>query len=514
MKLILVFIGVISAASVLFGQTQIGNSTFENWESTSNELHEPVNWNSFKTASGSWSSFGGQQMDWSTDIRPGSTGTKSVRIWSNSVLGIIANGNVTLGQINMGSTTANDPSNYNYTKTSDANFSESLTDTPDSIVFWVKYVPINGASQARASIILHDNYNFKDPNEVGGINTVATAILNYGATGGNWVRKSIPFNYVSATANTHILITFTSNMTPGGGSNNDQVWIDDIELIYNPVSTNLPVVAVNDGVTTFENVAIAIDVLANDTDPEDDFNIAGITIITAPTNGSVAINTSTGVITYTPNAGYFGTDSFEYEVCDNGTPVFCDIATVNINILEVIVGNNPIVAINDNVTIGMDSQIVIPVTANDIDYENDINLNSLVVSSSASNGSTVVNTITGEVTYTPNGGFVGFDSFTYTICDGGSPFTCDQAVVFINVTSTNGFIESTLENVSVSVFNRELFIQSVSQLEGIYIIYSSVGTIVQEGVISSKVDFNQPTGIYFVHLLSDKGDLIRKIISF
>jgi hypothetical protein len=515
MKRFLLVISAVSTSAMLFAQTQIGNSGFENWETSSAELHEPINWNSFMTASGGLNTFADQQMDWSTDIRPGSTGTKSVKIWSRSAsFGVIANGNVTLGQINMGSAIPNNSGNYNYTKTTDAAFSEALTDSPDSIVFWVKYVPVNGASLARASIVLHTNMNFKDPNDVGSGNTVATAILNFGATGGVWVRKSIPFTYVSASANTHIIATFTTNSTPGGGNANDDVWIDDIELIYNPVVTNLPVVAVNDAANTFEDVAVAIDVLANDTDPEDDFNIAGITITTAPTNGNVAINTTTGVITYTPNAGYFGTDMFEYEICDNGTPVFCDIATVNINILEVIVGNNPITAVNDNVSTNMDVEIIIDVTANDVDFENDIDFTTLSIVAGPTNGSTVINTTTGEVTYSPNGSFFGFDSFTYSICDGGTPSTCDQAIVFVNVINTSGIEENELENISVSVSNGKLFVQSESELEGVYSVYSSLGALVQEGQVVSKTDFSHPAGIYFVHIQNAKGELIRKVISF
>jgi hypothetical protein len=515
MKRLLLFISAVSTSAILFAQTQIGNSGFENWETSSAELHEPINWNSFMTASGGLNSAADQQMDWSTDIRPGSSGSKSVKIWSRAAaFGIIANGNVTLGQINMGSAIANNSGNYNYTKTTDAAYSETLTDSPDSIVFWVKYVPVSGTSQARASIILHTNMNYKDPNDVASSNTVATAILNFGATGGAWVRKSIPFTYVSASANTHIIATFTTNSTPGGGNANDNVWIDDIELIYNPVVTNLPVVAVNDAATTFEDVPVAIDVLANDTDPEDDFDIAGITITTAPTNGSVVINTTTGVITYTPNAGYFGTDMFEYEICDNGTPVFCDIATVNINILEVIVGNNPITAVNDNVSTNMNTALIIAVTANDVDFENDIDNTSLTIVANATNGSTTINTVTGEITYTPNASFSGFDSFTYSICDGGLPATCDQAIVFVNVINTSGIEENELENIQISVSNGQLFVNSLNELEGTYTVYSSLGTMIQEGQVVSKTNFSHPAGVYFVHIQNAKGELIRKVISF
>ncbi len=41
--------------------------------------------------------------------------------------------------------------------------------------------------------------------------------------------------------------------------------------------------------------------------------------VTAPTNGIVSISNN-GSFTYTPNTGFVGLDSFEYQVCDNGVP--------------------------------------------------------------------------------------------------------------------------------------------------------------------------------------------------
>ena len=507
-----------SASVMLFAQTQIGNSNLENWENVGTSTEEPLNWNSFKTGSGSVSGlFGSTTIARSTAVRPG-TGTYCARIWSKSTLGIIANGNMTIGRIEMGNSTPTSASNYNYSTTSNTSFSEALTDTPDSLVFWVKYTNANSNSMARVSAVLHDTYDYRDGYNIhtpSAPHKVAEISHNYPSTGGSWVRKSLPWDYTGpASPHTFVLITFTTNMTPGGGNDLDEVLIDDVELIYNPVSTNLPVVAVNDAANTFEDVPVVIDVLANDTDPEDDFDIAGISITTAPTNGNVSINTTTGVITYTPNTGYFGTDMFEYEICDNGTPVYCDIATVTINILEVVVGNNPIVANNDNVSTNMNTAIVVAVTINDVDFENDIDNASLTIVANATNGLTSVNTTTGEITYTPNASFSGFDSFTYSICDGGTPTTCDQAIVFVNVINTSGIEENQLENITVSVSNGVLFVQSEIQLEGTYTAYSAMGSVVQEGLISDKIAFNQPTGIYFIQLKISTGELIRKVISF
>jgi PKD repeat protein len=239
MKKTILSLSLLTLALQASAQTQIGNSNFEAWESTTSEIAEPVNWNSFKTASGTWNSFGGQQMNRSTSVRPGSTGIYSSRIWArNAGFGVVAQGNMTLGRIEMGSTTASSSSNYNYSSTGSGTYSEAFTDRPDSVVVWVRYKPANtGAGHlARISTVIHNNTNnYKDPNDVAGANTIATAILNFPYSGGNWQRLSIPFTYVGTPANAaFILTTIATNNIPGGGTVNDSLYIDDMELVYVP----------------------------------------------------------------------------------------------------------------------------------------------------------------------------------------------------------------------------------------------------------------------------------------
>ena len=231
MKRILLFTVLIFAGSYSFAQAQIGNGDMESW--TTND--EPDNWNSFLTASGNWSVFAGNQCEMSSDVRPGSTGNSSCKIFSNSVLGTVANGNVTLGQIVMGSTNPTSPNNYNKTIAGNQDFSQALTDKPDSIVYWVKYTPNGGNDNARMKATLHTEYNYRDPEDIASAaEVVATAVDNYPSTQGAWERHAIAFSYTGpATDNAYILVTFTTNETGGQGSDNDIVLIDDVELIYN-----------------------------------------------------------------------------------------------------------------------------------------------------------------------------------------------------------------------------------------------------------------------------------------
>lgn len=75
---------------------------------------------------------------------------------------------------------------------------------------------------------------------------------------------------------------------------------------YNPV-------AVNDGATTHQNTPLTINVLMNDTDPDQD--VLSVVSTTNPANGIAVINPDYS-ITYTPNASFLGSDTFTYTVSD------------------------------------------------------------------------------------------------------------------------------------------------------------------------------------------------------
>src|SRR5208337_188172 len=61
--------------------------------------------------------------------------------------------------------------------------------------------------------------------------------------------------------------------------------------------------------------------------------------------------------------------------------------------------------------------VTIAVLANDTAGGGTINPASVAVSTAAAHGSTTVNTTTGAITYTPATGFVGTDTFKYTVAD-------------------------------------------------------------------------------------------------
>mmetsp|Transcript_2588 Transcript_2588/g.4173 ORF Transcript_2588/g.4173 Transcript_2588/m.4173 type:complete len:454 (-) Transcript_2588:298-1659(-) len=88
-----------------------------------------------------------------------------------------------------------------------------------------------------------------------------------------------------------------------------------------------PPVAMDDSVTTEENTSIEIEVLT----PDGDNSTYVPTIPVDPSSGSVVVNPN-GTITYTPDPGFVGTDSFVYEICDVDGQ--CDTATVTVTTTE------------------------------------------------------------------------------------------------------------------------------------------------------------------------------------
>ncbi|MDC7998777.1 Ig-like domain-containing protein, partial [Gilvibacter sediminis] len=203
-----------------------------------------------------------------------------------------------------------------------------------------------------------------------------------------------------------------------------------IEVIDDPILENDPPVANNDTNTTEVDTPVSGTVIANDYDMDGDPIV--VTGNTDPANGTVVVNPD-GTYTYTPNPGYTGEDTFEYTICDNGTPALCDTAVVTITVTD---DNGNITVANDDAYSGeVDTPINGSVLDNDNDPEGDNQTVSTTVVSGPANGTVVINP-DGTFTYTPAAGYVGPDQFVYSVCDDGTPIACDEATVYLLVRQT------------------------------------------------------------------------------
>jgi len=207
-----------------------------------------------------------------------------------------------------------------------------------------------------------------------------------------------------------------------------------IDVIDNTDPNNNQVIGNEDNVVTEEGITTTINVLSNDTDPDGDNLVINTNAITSPTNGTVTIMPD-GTITYTPDPDFVGTETFEYEVCDDGAPVTCDTVLVTIEVLEDD-GENDVYATDDAGTGNMNQNIGGNVLDNDNDPEGD----NLTVTTTPvvgpANGTLTLNT-DGTYTYEPDPMFTGNDQFIYSVCDDGSPVACDTATVYLTVLATN-----------------------------------------------------------------------------
>lgn len=197
-----------------------------------------------------------------------------------------------------------------------------------------------------------------------------------------------------------------------------------------PVNTGP--VGLDDINNTLADIAVDGNVLTNDIDPDGDNLIVNTSPVSGPSNGTLTLN-SDGSYTYTPNPGFEGTDSFMYEVCDEGIPgPLCDTANVTIEVRALTGGNTPPVANNDVIQTRKNTPKSGNLLTNDFDPDGDALVINTTPLSGPSNGSVVI-LATGGFLYSPNPGFEGEDSFVYEVCDNGSPSLCDQATAFIFV---------------------------------------------------------------------------------
>lgn len=193
-----------------------------------------------------------------------------------------------------------------------------------------------------------------------------------------------------------------------------------------------PPVAVDDQAETAAGVAVVVDVLANDVDPDGDLDPDSLTTgcggCRAPESGTVSVGAGSTVL-YTPAPGFSGSDGFTYQVCDLTS--LCAIGAVTVVVSSPPANTAPVAA-DDGAVTAMGIAVVVDVLANDTDANGD----SLTVAAlSQPTGGAVAPSGMTAVVYTPAPGFSGVDTFTYRADDGrdlSSPATVTVTVVGTN----------------------------------------------------------------------------------
>jgi uncharacterized protein (TIGR03382 family) len=210
--------------------------------------------------------------------------------------------------------------------------------------------------------------------------------------------------------------TFTYTVSDGNGGT------DTATVTVTVDGTNRPPRANDDGFMVARNsTARVLNVLANDTDPDED--VLTVTAVTQPANGTVTL--SNGVVRFTPEVGFTGVTTFTYTVEDgNGGTAS---ATVTVTVSRQ--GNLPPDAVDDAFSVVQDSLAqVLNVLTNDTDPDGD----ALTVTAVTQPANGTVSNNGTDISFTPTAGFNGTTTFTYTVSDGNGG--TDTATVTITVT--------------------------------------------------------------------------------
>ncbi|NNC94729.1 MAG: tandem-95 repeat protein, partial [Chitinophagales bacterium] len=289
---------------------------------------------------------------------------------------------------------------------------------------------------------------------------------------------------------------------------------DTVVVILTVLPVNDPPVAVTDYSNVYEDSSTNITVIINDWDLEND-SISATGISQQPTNGSATLQPD-GSITYVPDPGYIGPDSFMYIICDNGLPVECDTGIVYLNVH---VDSFMLIAFQDDTSTFEDKGVMINVIYND--FIPPVNGSIYVtIKTYPQHGSLSGDISSGMVEYMPDGNYGGVDSFFYQIClVTGNDTVCDTAWVIIDL-RYNLFIPLGFSPNGDNI-NDEFNIRGLDEYQGASLtvynrwgdeIWNSGGPYIDNRWNGRNFDGkNVPDGTYF--FIFDFNDGVNKSIS-
>jgi YD repeat-containing protein len=238
------------------------------------------------------------------------------------------------------------------------------------------------------------------------------ARLEYSADGTVWKYAATVSGAVAGATRTLTLGGVSLRYLRLSRAATGQMAIGDLKL-FSAATSNSSLIAQPDQVTS-AGAAVTFDPRTNDQDL-DGYSFT-ISSADAPIHGTAVVNSGAS-ITYTPTAGYFGADSFSYAVADghNGT------ATAQVSVMVRSGANHAPTALADQYAIArrasaaVDGTVALRVLNND--YDQDGGALTITAATAAAHGQTALQA-GNAVTYQPAVGYVGTDSFTYTVSDG------------------------------------------------------------------------------------------------
>ena len=217
---------------------------------------------------------------------------------------------------------------------------------------------------------------------------------------------------------------------------------DSVTVTIDVTDVNEPPDVEADTATAREDGDVTIDVLANDSDQEDDRSALTLRVTTDPRRGRATVNEPANpgerpTITYTPRADYHGADVFTYEVHDAGSPYLASTATVTVEVDAV--NDAPTFksaattrSVSESATGG--GKVGAPVTATDVD-DNDTLTYSLIGTEARF---FAIGPRSGQITVGDGVTFNIATKDTYTVTVAADDSDRDRATVDVTITVTSG----------------------------------------------------------------------------
>ncbi|MDT7827809.1 gliding motility-associated C-terminal domain-containing protein [Pricia sp. S334] len=238
---------------------------------------------------------------------------------------------------------------------------------------------------------------------------------------------------------TQTVVRYTATITKAGNSKN----LPNFTVVCMDEAADL----VDDMITVNEDESVVVDSYGNDSD----LPISGsLTISDSPVNGNVNLDDNgtpndptDDIVTYIPNPDYNGPDTFDYTLCN--TFGDCSTATVSVAVLPILDVLDDLVTTNEN------SPLDIDILTNDNDVPS---LGTLTVTNPSNgnillnNGETPNDPSDDSISYTPDSGFLGNDSFSYELCD--AIGNCSTATVTVMVNSAGIDLDSDNDGIADS----------------------------------------------------------------
>jgi hypothetical protein len=184
-------------------------------------------------------------------------------------------------------------------------------------------------------------------------------------------------------------------------------------IVIKTDTCNKKPIAIDDVSSTDEDTKVNINVLVNDSDPDNNTPFS-IVINGNPSNGTAVIKTDK-TIDYTPSLNFNGTDSFTYIITDSKGAKDTAKVTITvkpINDLPVAIAENPSMNVNQNSGETISNDLATNYSNPD---GNTLNIGNSF-SSSAGSGVTA-GTLGLSISYTPKTDFTGSDTIIFQVCN-------------------------------------------------------------------------------------------------